>query len=56
MKPDVTKYEGLEYWDSQRQIEMYPDRFADKAHLSVAVYNKKTGHLERGKGQLEIKF
>ena len=56
IKPDVTKYEALEYWDSQWQIETYADRFAKKAHLSVGVQNKKTRHVERGNGQIEINF
>ena len=56
IKPDVTKYEALEYWDSQWQIETYADRFAKKAHLSVGVQNKKTRHIERGNGQIEINF
>ena len=31
---DVTKYESLKYWDSQWQVELYPDKWQHKNNYS----------------------
>ena len=55
MKPDVTKYESLEYWDSQRQIKMHPDRFNNKKHLSKNIMDDET-KMYKSYNQLIIEF
>ena len=54
-KPDVTKYESLEYWDSQWQIESHPDRFNNKKHLSKNIMDEET-KMHNSHNQLVIEF
>ena len=55
MKPNVEKYESLEWWDSQWQIEMYPDRFVKKKHLSKNIMEEET-KMYKSYNQLVIEF
>lgn len=56
MKPDVTKYESLEYWDSQRQIELYPERWEKKTNYLDGKATVKQEELKSTSAQLKMSF